>query len=113
MSFVILFLMFGAMAVVVGIGRVMERLNRRESGNSENMARRRQLEPRIFQLAHRLHGLLTVSDVVVETGATAAEVEQMLQALVDNNRVRMEVRDDGIIFYEFPEIIARFRNEIE
>ena len=112
MSLIIVLLALGAMALIVNMRRIVENLSRRDDGG-EARARRRSLEPRIFQLAHRLHGSLTVSDVVVETGTTAVEVEQLLQSLVDNNRVRMEVREDGLIFYEFPEIIARYKREIE
>ena len=57
-------------------------------GASEDAASAR-LENRIFRLAYRLGGRLTVSD------------------LVDNSRVTIEVRDDGLVFYEFPEIIDR------
>ena len=28
--------------------------------------------------------------------------------MVDNSRVRMEVNDNGLVTYEFPEIISRF-----
>jgi hypothetical protein len=30
---------------------------------------------------------------------------------VDNNRVTMEVTDDGMVYYEFPEIIRRMQDE--
>jgi len=62
----------------------------------------------IYKLAYKLKGRLTVSDIVIETGLDVEEAEQLIQSMVDNQRVRMEVRDDGIIVYEFPEIIARF-----
>ena len=65
-------------------------------------------EARIYKLAYRLKGRLTVSDVVVETGLGVKEAEQAIQALVDHVRVRMEVDEDGIVTYEFPEIIRRF-----
>jgi hypothetical protein len=29
--------------------------------------------------------------------------------MVDNQRVRMEVQDDGLVIYEFPELINRFK----
>ena len=64
-------------------------------------------EVRVFRLANRLGGRLTVSDVVVDMDLSIAEAEALLDQLVDNARVTMEVRDDGLVFYEFPEIIAR------
>ena len=65
------------------------------------------LENRIFRLAYRLGGRLTVSDLLVDTNLTSAEAERVLGDLVDNSRVTIEVRDDGLVFYEFPEIIDR------
>ena len=75
-------------------------------GASEDAASAR-LENRIFRLAYRLGGRLTVSDLVVDTTLTSAEAERVLGDLVDNSRVTIEVRDDGLVFYEFPEIIDR------
>ena len=61
----------------------------------------------LFKLAYRLKGRLTVSDIVVETGMGVAESERLIQSLVDSNHVRMEVDEQGIVTYEFPEIIRR------
>ncbi len=61
----------------------------------------------LFKLAYRLKGRLTVSDIVVETGMGVAESERLIQSLVDTNHVRMEVDEQGIVTYEFPEIIRR------
>jgi hypothetical protein len=63
----------------------------------------------IYRLADRQQGKLTVSDVVIETGIAVEEAETMLQSMVDNQHVRMEVRDDGIVYYEFPEIQDKYR----
>lgn len=68
-------------------------------------------EARIFKLAYRLKGRLTVSDVVVETGLGVADAEALVQSLVDGVRVQMEVDERGMVMYEFPEIIARFESE--
>lgn len=69
------------------------------------------LQVKVYQLAYRLKGTITVSDIVVETGLEVEEAEKLIQSMVDNQRVRMEVRDDGVIFYDFPEIISRYANE--
>ncbi len=68
-------------------------------------------EARIFKLAYRLKGRITVSDVVVETGLDVAEAESVMQSMIDNTHVRLEVDDNGILTYEFPEIIRRFESE--
>lgn len=65
-------------------------------------------QARIFRLALRLKGRLTVSDVVIETGLNLQQAEDLLEGLVDSIHVRMEVDDRGMVTYEFPEIIRRF-----
>ncbi len=62
----------------------------------------------MFQLAYKFKGSITVSDIVVETGLSVQEAESLVQGMVDNSRVRMEVSEDGLVTYEFPEIISRF-----
>lgn len=69
------------------------------------------LEARVFKLANRRKGRITVSDVVIETGLGVGEAEQLLQSMVDNVRVTMEVSDDGMVTYEFPEILRRYDEE--
>jgi hypothetical protein len=69
------------------------------------------IEARIFKLANRRKGRITVSDVVIETGLGVHQAEDLLQNMVDNNRVTMEVTDDGMVYYEFPEIIRRMQDE--
>ena len=66
---------------------------------------------RVFRLAYRLGGRLTVSDLVVDLDFGIEEAEQFLGQLVDSTRVTMEVQSDGLIYYEFPEIIARRRRD--
>lgn len=65
-------------------------------------------EARIFKLAFRLKGRITVSDIVVETGLGVRESERLIESMVDSTHVRMEVDERGIVTYEFPEIIRRF-----
>lgn len=71
-------------------------------------ARSTSQEAQVFQLANRLSGRVTISDVVIETGVGVQEAEELMQRLVDNARVRMEVDERGLVTYEFPEIIARY-----
>lgn len=70
----------------------------------------RPLRAAIYRLADRQKGKLTVSDVVIETGMDVEEIEEILQSMVDNQHVRMEVYDDGVVYYEFPEIMDKYRN---
>jgi hypothetical protein len=62
-------------------------------------------EAAVFRLAKRKRGVLTVSDVIVETGLNVSQAEELLQSLVDGVRVKMEVDQEGAIHYEFPELM--------
>ncbi|MCF7947845.1 MAG: hypothetical protein K9M94_04560 [Spirochaetia bacterium] len=63
----------------------------------------------LYKLAYKLEGRITVSDIVIETGMEVKEAEELIQSMVDNQRVRMEVDENGMLLYEFPEIIARLK----
>ncbi|MBN1836729.1 MAG: hypothetical protein JW820_12815 [Spirochaetales bacterium] len=80
----------------------------REVPTTFGSVRRQNLEARIFRLAFKRKGRITVSDVVLETGLGIKESEEAVNAMVDGIRVRMEVDDRGLVVYEFPEIMARF-----
>ncbi len=64
-------------------------------------------QAQLFKLAQRLGGRLTVSDIVIETGLGVEEAERFIEAMVDNSHVRMDIDDNGMVVYDFPEIIAR------
>jgi hypothetical protein len=66
------------------------------------------LQAKVFRIAYRRKGRITVSDVVIETSLGLKEAEELLNGMVDGMRVRMEVDPNGMVFYEFPEIISRF-----
>ncbi len=65
------------------------------------------IEGVIFSLAYSLKGKITLSDIIIETGLSMKEAENTINQMVDGIRVRMEVNDQGLVVYEFPEIIAR------
>ncbi|MGA2762671.1 MAG: hypothetical protein ABSG17_04850 [Spirochaetia bacterium] len=62
---------------------------------------------RILAPPHTSDGLLTVTDVVAETGLSFKKVEKALNAMVDFSRVTMRVSDSGIMVYEFVEILHK------
>lgn len=74
----------------------------RDSGHGEESK-----QVTLYKLAYKLKGRITVSDIVIETGIEVKEAEELIQSMVDNQRVRMEVDENGMLVYEFPEIIAR------
>ena len=65
------------------------------------------IQNQILRLAFKKRGILTVTDVVLETGTPMREAEEILNDMVDSYRVNMQVNNSGIIVYEFAEIINR------
>jgi hypothetical protein len=59
----------------------------------------------VLQLAGRQGGELTVTQVAAELGWTLRRAEKVLQSLDDGLRVTSEVTDEGVIVYQFPELI--------
>ena len=65
------------------------------------------IQNQILRLAFKKRGILTVTDVVLETGTPMRKAEEILNDMVDGYRVNMQVNNSGIIVYEFAEIINR------
>ena len=91
------------------------RLRNRFSGSAGGIGadnrRSKDVEVQIFNLAYRLKGKITLSDVIIETGLGIKKAEKVLNRMVDGIRVVMEIDDSGLVIYEFPEIIARFQDD--
>ena len=73
-------------------------------------SRPRSAQGRIFRAAYKHRGRLTISDIVLETDLSIREAEEIVNGMVDSTHVRMEVEDNGLVIYEFPEILARFES---
>ncbi len=65
------------------------------------------IQNQILKLAFNNRGVLTVTDVVMGTGLSIKDAEEALNGMVDGYRVNMQVKDTGIIVYEFIEIMNR------
>ncbi|MCF7947428.1 MAG: hypothetical protein K9M94_02405 [Spirochaetia bacterium] len=65
------------------------------------------IETSIYRLAGKLGGTITVSDLVTHMGIEPKRAEKTLESMADGVRVRMEVDDAGIVYYEFPELKSR------
>ena len=63
------------------------------------------IQREIFELAKHHKGKLTVTDVVLGTGLSLRSAEEGLNGMVDGYRIRMNIRDSGMIIYEFTELI--------
>jgi hypothetical protein len=76
-----------------------------------DFGRARALESRVFSLAYRMGGRVTVSDVVIDSGLGIKDAEALLDGMTDELRVRMVLDEGGLVAYEFPEIMERLRKE--
>ena len=96
-----------AIFLVVRIVRSMTTRREKRSWQDEsNSPEKASLESKIMAVALDNGGTLTVSDVVLATGLTVKEAEETLNHMVDGFRVKMEVKDSGIIAYEFAELLG-------
>ena len=66
-----------------------------------------QLQHEVIALAFEHDGVLTVTDVVADLNYTVGLAEQVLSSLDDGVRITSNVTDEGIIVYEFREVIHR------
>lgn len=64
-------------------------------------------ENRILSLAEEKGGVLTVTDVARALHVTQAEADALLSGMADGSRVWAEVTTDGMMRYEFRELMAR------
>ncbi len=99
-----------AIFFVIKLKRGLITLKKKDPGKSVSKASNTDPESfhgKIMNLALDNKGVLTVTDVVLATGLSLKQAEEVLNNMVDEYRVKMEVKDSGIIVYEFIEIINR------
>lgn len=65
------------------------------------------IETDIYRLAAKRNGNITVSDVVTSLGIEPKKAENILESMSDGMRVRMEVGENGNVYYSFPELRRR------
>lgn len=64
-------------------------------------------EVKIFRLADRKKGRITISEIIVETGLGMKQAESIINKMIDSTHVRMEITENGSVIYEFPELIEK------
>lgn len=64
-----------------------------------------QLQQPVLRLASQRSGVLTVTDVAAELGWPMPRAEKVLNSLEDGLRVASSVTDEGVIVYEFRELM--------
>jgi hypothetical protein len=68
------------------------------------------LQRKVLKLASMKGGTLTVTEVAADLNIAIPAAEKLLTAMDDGFRVRSDISNEGVIYYEFPEL--RHRREI-
>ena len=62
------------------------------------------LETRLLQAARNHRGRMTVMQAAAELGVRSAEVEAKLDEMCHTGHANVEVSEDGVLYYDFPEL---------
>lgn len=67
------------------------------------------MQRKILRLAEQRRGSLTVTEVSANLNLSMQAAEKLLIAMDDGFRVRSDITDEGVIVYEFPEVLHRLQ----
>ena len=67
------------------------------------------LQRKILKLAGMKKGTLTVTEVAADMNLSLPVAEKILTSMDDGFRVRSEISKEGVLYYEFPELLHRDR----
>ena len=59
---------------------------------------------KVIMLARERDGALTVTEVAAELDLSLEAAEKLMVGMDDGFRVRSDISDEGVIYYEFPEL---------
>lgn len=65
------------------------------------------IQRKILRLASLKGGTLTVTEVAADLNLGLPAAEKILMSMDDGFRVRSEISNEGVIYYEFPELLHR------
>lgn len=65
------------------------------------------IQRKVLRLAAARGGTLTVTEVAADLNLGLPAAEKILTSMDDGFRVRSEISDEGVLYYEFPEILHR------
>ncbi len=65
------------------------------------------LERKILKLAGMRGGRLTVTEVAADMNLPIATADKILTSMDDGFRIRSEISKEGVLYYEFPELLHR------
>jgi hypothetical protein len=69
--------------------------------------RQKALQRKILKLADMKGGTLTVTEVAADMNLSLPAAENILTSMDDGFRVRSEISKEGVLYYEFPELLHR------
>ncbi len=75
--------------------------------NERRKALMQRLQQKVLRLATHKGGTLTVTEVAADLNLSLPAAEKILASMDDGFRVRCEISKDGVLFYEFPEVLHR------
>jgi hypothetical protein len=79
--------------------------------NERRKALMQRLQQKVLRLATHRGGNLTVTEVAADLNLSLPAAEKVLGAMDDGFRVRCEISKEGVLFYEFPEVVHRQKLE--
>ncbi len=75
--------------------------------NDRRKALMQRLQQRVLRLATARGGTLTVTEVASDMSLSLPAAEKVLVSMDDGFRVRSEISKEGVLYYEFPEVLHR------
>ena len=63
------------------------------------------LNRKVLMLATRRGGVLTVTEVAAELDLSLEAAEKLMIGMDDGFRVRSDISNEGVLYYEFPEVV--------
>lgn len=79
--------------------------------NERRKALMHRLQQKVLRLATHRGGTLTVTEVAADLNLSLPAAEKVLASMDDGFRVRCEISKEGVLFYEFPEVVHRAQLE--
>lgn len=102
-----------AEAVAIGVGSVIGATGTGafwwglKGLNERRKALMQRLQRKVLRLATHRGGTLTVTEVASDMNLSLPAAEKVLVSMDDGFRVRSEISKDGVLYYEFPEVLHR------
>ncbi len=75
--------------------------------NERRKALMQRLQQRVLRLARHRGGTLTVTEVAADLSLSLPAAEKVMVSMDDGFRVRSEISKEGVLYYEFPEVLHR------